>query len=72
MKINYPSVQHIAAWKTGDGKVHETEEAARKHDVTLRLVSSMEMIPWREPDSDDILNWLLENRDLVKEALEKL
>lgn len=72
MKITYPAVEPIMAWQTGDGKIFDNETAARKHDCQLRLVASMEQIPWREPDSDDILQWMLDNKDLVREAIAML
>lgn len=63
------AITKVNVWKTADGRLFEDEVEGRWHDVKLRLFASMEQIPMREPDRQDILEWVVDNAILIHEAL---
>jgi len=60
-------MEKIEAWKTNDGKVWETEYAAKKHQAELDALCVFEEVYYRGmiESANDIINLLIEHKNTI-------
>lgn len=70
-------MKEIKAWETDDGEVFDNQEEAVAHQQYLDFFEDLErlmhdsFIPTYDLDHQDIFNFILNNKEKIKELLEK-
>jgi len=65
-------MEHIKAWKTQDGKLFESQQAANLHELFLKFQEwwNNGMAMNYEPEAEDMYGYLYENRATLLLLLE--
>ena len=63
------TIEKVPAFKTSDGKLHEAEADALRHQARLDLRTLVEEHAYRDMGSDNVVSMLLDNLEAFSTVL---
>ena len=66
-------MEQITAYKSSDGKVFQSEDLAKAHELSIEVRNSLNTTAvYGELDINQILDWIVKNKELIRNYLNLL